>query len=61
MSRRCRACGAAVPWLADQCRSCGATRPAPTPWYVYLLGAVLFAALLLWMLDLDSLARLLGR
>jgi hypothetical protein len=61
MSQRCRACGAAVPWLADQCRACGIGRPAPTPWYVYLLGGVLVAALLLWMADLDSLARLLGR
>ncbi|MFO1061816.1 MAG: hypothetical protein U1E53_33210 [Dongiaceae bacterium] len=61
MSRLCRDCGARLPWLSDHCHSCSAAASAPTPWYVYLLGAVMFAALVLWMTDLDSLARLLGR
>lgn len=57
MTTTCPHCSAAIRRLDDVCPACGKPTGQGTPWYAYLLGAVLVLLIFLWLADIEGLAR----
>jgi len=55
--RSCPKCGAAIRGYVDECPFCGFEKPVALPWHVYGLMALIFAAAMWFLIDLDSIAR----
>ncbi len=60
IKRLCRKCGSALGIDDDLCQACGTQNPVPLPWYTMPLGALIVAALILFLVDFDDVARLFG-
>ncbi len=55
--KNCPRCDAALDGYVDECPSCGMEKPVPMPWHVYAIMAVILAAAMWFLIDLESIAR----
>ncbi len=55
--RQCPKCKVEIAGYVDACPSCGFEKPVPLPWHVYGLMALMFAAAMWFLIDLDAIAR----
>lgn len=56
-TRSCPKCGEAIYGYVDECPSCGFEKPVALPWHVYGLMALIFAAAMWYLIDLQAIAR----
>ncbi len=56
-ARNCPRCDAPLKGYVDECPSCGMQKPVAMPWHVYAVMAVILAATIWFLLDLESTAR----
>ena len=57
--RLCPRCKTAIRGYADECPSCGFEKPVALPWHVYGLMALILLAAMWFLIDLESIARVI--
>ena len=55
--RSCPRCKTPLAGYVDECPSCGLEKPVALPWHIYPIMAVILAAAVWVLLDLESVAR----
>ena len=58
-NRQCPRCKAAISGYVDECPSCGFEKPVALPWHVYGLMALILVAAMWFLIDLESIARVI--
>ncbi len=56
-ARNCPRCHAPLKGYVDECPSCGMEKPLPLSWRIYAVMALILAATVWFLLDLDSAAE----
>ncbi len=59
-TRFCSQCGNSLHPFTDTCDNCGTVNELKNPWYTRILGAGLFLALILFVVDFPGLIRFLS-
>ena len=56
-AKSCPRCKAPLKGYVDECPSCGLGKPRPLSWQIYAVMAVILAATVWFLLDLESAAE----